>query len=92
MRSTRNCKNCESSVMEYIVWDGKAFCDAVCLVEFLRPAMCRCGHPAYEHADKNGDSHSSHTFTGACDCVLSKEQAQNHEQYHFSEWVTTRND
>jgi len=47
--------------------------------------ICRCGHLAKDHAEKNGHSHPGETRTGACNCVLSAVQAENSEHYHFQQ-------
>ncbi|MEE9365562.1 MAG: hypothetical protein V3W44_02650 [Dehalococcoidales bacterium] len=46
--------------------------------------ICRCGHPASQHADTNGQAHRGAGTGGFCGCVLSKSQAQNHEMWHMA--------
>lgn len=47
--------------------------------------VCRCGHFARDHAHRTGLSHPGETSTGACLCVLSRNQARESEKYHFAE-------
>ena len=49
-------------------------------LESIHPdVICRCGHLASAHAPKNGQSHPpARTATGACGCVFSREEAEDH--------------
>ena len=42
-----------------------------------------CNHLASEHAGVNGHSHYGNTSTGACGCVLSKDQVRSGKEYRF---------
>ncbi len=60
----------------------------------MNNVICRCGHPAADHADKNGGSHHSATErTGACGCVRSKAQAamRQNSQAYFDALAIGRN-
>ena len=41
MHSPRVCKYCEQKTMEFITYEGLAFCDTDCLVDWVREELSR---------------------------------------------------
>ncbi len=39
MHGPRTCKYCEKSTMEFIIYEGLAFCDTDCLVDWVRDEL-----------------------------------------------------